>query len=139
MTVDLGAFPGQSDATFTVTGADIVVAGLLATSEVEAWIEPAATVDHSADEHAVETWEAYADKSSIVAGTSFVVRVRNTSQLNEPIEPVPGAISVVTASATTINVKTAQPGRRDHLSPGGNLGGAGTRIYGKVNVGVAWA
>ena len=137
ITVDFGAFPGQSDVTYLVTGADITIAGLLATSEVEAWVEPNTTADHTADEHAVESIAAFADKSTIVAGTSFVVRVRNTSEINEPIETVPGENSVFTASATTIGVKTASPGLRDHLL-GTAGGGRGTRIYGKWNIGIAW-
>jgi hypothetical protein len=136
--VNLGTFPGQSDTVVTVTAANLSIAGLLATSEVEAWIEPDDTADHSADEHAVETINARADKQSIVAGVSFQVRVYNTSQLNEPVEVMPHPISIFTASATAIGIKNAAPGRRDQLGATAGGGGRGTRIYGRFNVGVAW-
>lgn len=49
-TIDFGAFPGATDATVDVTGQ----AGYVAASEVEAWIQPIATADHSVDEHVLE-------------------------------------------------------------------------------------
>lgn len=47
---DFGAFPGQASVTVDVTGQ----AGLVAASEVEAWVIPVATAEHTADEHLVE-------------------------------------------------------------------------------------
>jgi hypothetical protein len=47
--LDFGAFPGKSDAAL-----DVATVGVISTSMVEAWIAPAATADHSADEHRVE-------------------------------------------------------------------------------------
>lgn len=55
-TVDFGAFPGSAQATVDVTGQS----GFVVTSEVEAWIEPVATADHSVDEHKVEQIRAVA-------------------------------------------------------------------------------
>lgn len=67
VTLDFGAFPGASDVTVAVTGQAAILAGSL----VEAWVFPAATTDHSADEHLVETLDVYA--GNIVAGTGFTV------------------------------------------------------------------
>ncbi len=106
--VDFGAFPGQSEASVTITAPGIATGSL-----VEAWIFPIATADHTADEHRLETLEVVADPSTIVANTSFVVYVTNTSQLNEP---------------TTIQ------GYQDGLA----VGGLGTRIWGKWQIGWVW-
>jgi len=77
-TLDFGAFPGASDASVAVTGQGSIVAGSL----VEAWILPAVTADHSADEHLVETLEVYA--GNIIAGTGFTIYGINKSSLFEP-------------------------------------------------------
>jgi hypothetical protein len=105
--VDFGAFPGASDASVTVSAP-----GIAANSLVEAWILPAQTTDHSPDEHLVETLTVKADQSSIVAGTSFVVRVSNTSTFQD-----------------VYNSSGAQ---------GVFIGGLGTLIYGKWNIGWVW-
>lgn len=47
--IDVGAFPGVDSYTTT-----IAAAGCTAASQVEAWILPAATADHSVDEHLVD-------------------------------------------------------------------------------------
>jgi hypothetical protein len=78
-TIDFGVFPGASDTSLAITGQGAIVAGSL----VEAWIRPAATADHSADEHMVETLRVFA--GNIVAGTGFTIYGFNTSQLNEPV------------------------------------------------------
>jgi hypothetical protein len=77
-TLDFGAFPGASDAAAAVTGQ----AGILAGSKVEAWLLPAATADHSADEHLVETLKVFA--GAIVAGTGFTVAGVNDCQVADP-------------------------------------------------------
>ena len=66
-TLNFGAFPGDTSATVAVTGQ----AGILAGSLVEAWIFPAATADHTADEHTVETIRVFA--ANVVAGTGFTI------------------------------------------------------------------
>jgi hypothetical protein len=66
-TLDFGAFPGASDTSVAVTGH----AGILAGSLVEAWVLPAATADHSADEHIVE--ELTVTAGNIVAGIGFTI------------------------------------------------------------------
>jgi hypothetical protein len=66
-TVDFGAFPGSTHATATVTGQSAIVA----TSVVQVSIRPAATDDHTADEHMVENIRVVA--SDIVAGTGFTI------------------------------------------------------------------
>lgn len=65
--LDFGAFPGASDSSLAVTGQGSILTGSL----VEAWILPAATADHSADEHIVEELEIYA--GNIVAATGFTI------------------------------------------------------------------
>lgn len=75
--VDFGAFPGQSDASLDVTGQTSILSG----SIVRAWIMPKDTVDHLADEHMVETIQAFA--ANIVAGTGFTLYVFNTNQITE--------------------------------------------------------
>lgn len=66
-TLNFGAFPGDSDTSVAITGQT----GIQSTSLVEAWILPAATADHSADEHLVETLDVVA--GNIVAGTGFTI------------------------------------------------------------------
>ena len=66
-TLDFGSFPGTSDATFVVTGQTAILAG----SDMDAWIMPATTTDHSVDEHRIEKIIIMAD--TIVAGTGFTI------------------------------------------------------------------
>ena len=53
--LDFGAFPGNADASL-----DVLTTGVISSSQVEAWVQPAATVDHSADEHRVEGLKVFA-------------------------------------------------------------------------------
>jgi hypothetical protein len=103
--LDFGAFPGASDASLAITGQ----AGIVAGSLVEAWILPANTADHTADEHIVETLRVTA--GNIVAATGFTIYGFNTSQLNEPV---------------------------DEISTRFFRGGQGTRLFGKWNVAWVW-
>jgi hypothetical protein len=66
-TLDFGAFPGASETSIAITGQT----GILAGSQVRAYITPAATADHSADEHRLEALEVFA--GNIVAGTGFTI------------------------------------------------------------------
>jgi hypothetical protein len=66
-TINFGAFPGATDTSVAVTGQTSILAGSL----VEAWILPATTADHTADEHMVESLTIIA--GSIVAGTGFTI------------------------------------------------------------------
>ena len=75
--VDFGAFPGVSDASVAVTGQAAIVAG----SAVEAWIALAASANHSADEHMIETINIRA--GNIVAATGFTIYALNTNQISE--------------------------------------------------------
>lgn len=118
-TLDFGAFPGGSDASVAVTGQ----AGILAGSLVEAWLLPAATADHTADEHIVETLRVFA--GSIIAGTGFTIYGVNTSQLNEPLA-APAVSRFRTAAATV----------HGYVAP--SAGGGGTRIYGAWSIGWVW-
>jgi hypothetical protein len=105
--LDFGAFPGGSDASLVITGQSGIASGSL----VEAYILPADTADHLADEHLVESIRVFAGK--IVAGTGFTIFGRNDSQINE----------------TPLGI----------VGDGRNAGaGKGTRIYGKWNVAWVW-
>lgn len=66
-TLDFGAFPGAAMANIVVTGQGGILAGSLA----EAWVFPAATADHTADEHLVDPPEVIV--GAIVAGTGFTI------------------------------------------------------------------
>ena len=67
VSLNFGEFPGASDARVYVTGQ----AGILAGSLVEAWIFPAATAEHSSDEHWVENLQVTA--GNVIAGTGFTI------------------------------------------------------------------
>lgn len=125
-TLDFGAFPGTSDTSVAVTGQTGIVAG----SIVQAWIRPAATADHTADEHMAETLKVFA--GNIVAGTGFTIYGFNTSQLNEPVE-LPRRPS--TAVLPTAGMPAAG---RAKAGPEGAGGGRGTRIYGQWTVAWSW-
>ena len=55
-TLNFGAFPGSPEASVDVTGQT----GFVSTSEVEAWVMPVATADHSVDEHLIENLKVMA-------------------------------------------------------------------------------
>lgn len=76
-TVNFGAFPGKSDASAVITGQSAITGG----SVVRAWLYPAATADHSADEHLVETINVTA--GNVVAGVGFTIYATNSSELFE--------------------------------------------------------
>lgn len=123
--LDFGAFPGASDASLAVASA-----GIAAGSLVEAWLLPAATVDHTADEHWVESIKVMA--GNVQAGVGFTIYGINTNALAEPVTPWPNANSIYAASATAIGIKTSQP------AVCVAQGGLSTRLYGKWNVGWVW-
>lgn len=114
--MNFGAFPGASDASVAVTGQTGIASGSL----VEAWLLPAATADHTADEHLLETIKILA--GNIVAGTGFTIYGINTSETFEwdwsPNQIVAGG---------------SQPGYY-----GGPQIGRGTRIYGAWSVAWVW-
>lgn len=65
--INFGPFPGVTDVTVNVTGQ----AGILSGSLVEAWILPAATANHSADEHWIDPPDIKA--GNVVAATGFTI------------------------------------------------------------------
>ena len=73
--LDFGAFPGKSDTSVAVIGQT----GILTSSLVQAEIRPVDSIDHSVDEHMVETIKVWA--ATIVAGVGFTIYGINTSQL----------------------------------------------------------
>lgn len=66
-TIDFGSFPGAPMASVAVTGQ----ATIASDSKTEAWILPAATSDHSADEHLVEPIRVIAGPAT--AGVGFTI------------------------------------------------------------------
>jgi len=116
--LDFGAFPGGSDASLAVASA-----GIGAGSLVECWLFPAATADHSADEHLVESLKVMA--GNVQAGVGFTIYGINTSQINEPL----------TAPAINPN-RTAATSSYGAMA--NSIGGQGTLIYGKWNIGWVW-
>lgn len=119
-TIDFGAFPGGSDAQVTVSGQTGIVAG----SVVQAWLVAQATLDHTADEHRVETISVTC--GNIVANTSFDIYAQNTSQLNEPLTDA--GIDTFRSAAATV-----------YGNAGRSIGGRGTRIYGTWTVHWRWS
>lgn len=73
-TLDFGAYPGSADTSVAVTGQSTILAG----SALEAYISPAATVEHSSDEHWVDPPHVAA--GDIVAGTGFTIYGRTTGK-----------------------------------------------------------
>lgn len=114
-TLNFGAFPGASDAAVNVTGQG----GILAGSLVEAWLFPAATADHTADEHIAETIAVRA--GNIIPGTGFTIYGWNTNQVNEPLP-----------DETTLT--RMWPGSASTATPNGS----GTLLYGAWNVAWVW-
>jgi len=119
-TIDFGAFPGSSDASLAITGQ----AGIDSASVVTAWLQPADTSDHTADEHRIETISVMA--GNVIGGTGFTIYAQNTSQTNEPL--LHNGASNSRPAATTVYGYT-----------GMSVGGRGTRIYGKWTVAWKWS
>lgn len=65
--VDFGAYPGALDTTATITGQTGIVAG----SQVRAWLVATATADHSIDEHWVDPPEITV--GNISPGVGFTI------------------------------------------------------------------
>ena len=119
-TIDFGAFPGSSDTKVTVTGQ----AGILATSKVKAYRIATDTVDHSADEHWVETIDVMA--GNIVAATGFDIYAKNTNNLAEP------------TLEQWADTRLAGPGTGIKQIRPDNGGGKGTRLYGQYTIAWEW-
>ena len=119
-TINFGAFPGSSDASLAITGQ----AGIDSASVVTAWLQPADTDDHTADEHRIETISVMA--GNVIGGTGFTIYAQNTSQTNEPL--LDNGASNSRPAATTVYGYT-----------GMSVGGKGTRIYGKWTVAWKWS
>jgi hypothetical protein len=125
--IDFGTFPnGSSHTSVVITGQ----AGILASSNLQAWIFPTATADHTSDEHVVETISIKA--GDIVAGVGFTVYGVNTNMLSEPSLIAGGANSIQQATATTIVNKNAQPANFT------DIGGKSTMLYGKYKIAWQW-
>jgi len=127
-TVDFGAFPGAHEAAVAVTGQ----AGILSGSIVQAWLMPAATADHTADEHAAEMENIVVWVSDLVAGTGFTIHARYTPRVREGLS-FPGPGRRVITHTTTGNNFLQQP----TIVP--SVGGTAPRAYGQWTVAWSWA
>lgn len=74
-TVDFGAYPGMAYTTIAVTGQASILAGSL----VEAWVHPANTTDHTADEHIIDPPRVIA--GDIVEGVGFTIHAFDREQI----------------------------------------------------------
>ena len=73
--LDFGALPGTMYTTVAVTGQASIVAGSL----VNVWIRPAATTDHTADEHIVDPPRVIA--GDIISATGFTIHGFSTNKV----------------------------------------------------------
>lgn len=119
-TIDFGSFPGSSDTSLAITGQT----GIDSASVVTAWLQPADTDDHTADEHRIETISVMA--GNVIAGTGFTIYAQNTSQRNEPLGRA--GVDRFRSTAATVYGYAAE-----------SIGGVGTRIYGKWTVAWKWS
>ena len=69
VTIDFGAFPGTPMTQVTVALQDVADPN----AAIDAWIIPAATVDHTADEHVADPPRVIAVNSNPVTGGSFTI------------------------------------------------------------------
>jgi len=114
---------GSSHVSLAVTGQAAILAGSL----VYCWVKPEATVDHSADEHMVETIKVYA--SDVIAGTGFTLHAFNTSQTVSAGIPDTAKLGRFSGTGAASGGGKAAPN-----SPP-RFGGAGTVLTGKWSVG----
>jgi len=115
--LDFGVFPGKSHATIAVTGQTGIVAGSLA----EAWIRPAATADHTSDEHIVDA--PMICVADIVAGTGFTIHGVARDGI-----PVPDRTKVLLPGITVPNTAVGSP----------KVGAAAPMPYGVWKIAWVW-
>jgi hypothetical protein len=80
--IDFGAHPGSSKASLVITGQAAITAG----SVIEAWVVAKDTVDHSADEHLVDTPRLIC--GAIVLGTGFTIYAMPRETRRGPLSPL---------------------------------------------------
>jgi len=80
-TLDFGAFPGSN-----VAYTDVVTAGVISTSAVEAWIRPVDTADHTAEDHVAAQMKVVG--LYVSAGNIRIYGI-NTNNVIPPIEGQP--------------------------------------------------
>jgi hypothetical protein len=120
--IDFGALPGSNHATIAITGQD----GILSTSIVQAWIMPAATDDHTSDEHLAESIRVVA--GDISEGVGFSIHGFNT---NELIPPPPVTLGRFLGAGQFTGA-----GKQDVQRS--NIGGINAMLYGKFKVAWRW-
>lgn len=120
--IDFGLFPGDTHATVVVTGQSGIVAG----SRLEAWLEPGDTVDHSSDEHIVESPNLRIIAADVVPGTGFTIHGVYQAPQDEPLEF--GGVAGFRSVAGAVY---------GYAAP--SVGGRVHRVHGRWKVGWVWA
>lgn len=121
-TLDFGAAPGKTHATVNVTGQT----GILSGSIVRAWLMPASTADHNADEHILADIRIIAGPPT--AGVGFTIHGLDISPPPPPNRSLKQSPSRFRPAATTVF------GGSD-----ADLSGPVSRTWGQWNVAWEWA
>lgn len=79
--LDFGAFPGSN-----VAIVDVAAAGVVATSEIEAWIRPEATADHTDMDHVAAPMRVI---GTYLSDGNIRIYGVNTNDVIPPLEPQP--------------------------------------------------
>lgn len=90
-TLDFGAFPGSS-----ITNVDVVAAGVISTSAVEAWIRPEATADHTDGDHVATPIRIV---GHYLSDNNIRIWGINENDVIPPLEPVPLVRDLATSAA----------------------------------------
>ncbi len=79
--LDFGSFPGSNVATV-----DTAAAGVVAASAVEAWIRPAASADHTVEDHLAAAMKIV---GAYLSDNNIRITGLNTNDVIPPLEPQP--------------------------------------------------
>lgn len=128
-TVNFGAFPGNTEASVTVTGQASIVGGSL----VEAWLFPSTTADHSADEHYMASPLLAVIAGEVSAGVGFTIKAFVRDIVLEPLRP-PGEGRGLYANATAGLNTSVFP----TVLSSASVGGRAKRLHGEFTVAWVW-
>lgn len=140
--LDFGAYPGTGDTTLVITGQSLIKA---ATSVAWAWVFPADTADHTADEHFVDP--PFVLAGAIVEGTGFTIYGRVPDEQEQVDLPwLPNQMSAPgTQGISPIFAQAAKAIAGGEVPKGKSYGLIGTTrmkdnrfVYGKWTVAWAW-
>jgi hypothetical protein len=100
-TLDFGAFPGSS-----VAYVDVVAAGVVAASAVEAWIRPVASTDHTDVDHVAAPMKVV---GVYVSDGNIRIYGINQNDVIPPLEPQPVAMSAGSLRTKTLLDRQKSP------------------------------